>query len=138
MSSLDVTVFSLVAILALVFYYVKKKYSYWKDMGVPYEEPIFPFGNIKGIGKEFHSHHIMKRIYNKCKASGAPFCGMYFYWQPIVLAMTVDFVKTVLAKDSAVFCDRGNYYNEDDGEWLILIINVIVKFIEWKTFIQIH
>lgn len=116
MGSLDFTVISIVSILALAFYLVKKRYSYWKHMGVPYEEPIFPYGNIKGIGKDFHSHQIMKRIYNKCKPSGAPFCGMYFYLQPIVLAMSVDFVKTVLVKDSAIFCDRGNYYNEDDGE----------------------
>jgi cytochrome P450 family 6 len=116
MGSLDVTVFAIVTILALAFYFVKKRYSSWKELGVPYEEPVFPFGNIKGIGKEFHSHQIMKRIYNKCKASGAPFCGMYFYLTPLVLALTTDFVKTVLVKDSAVFCDRGNYYNEDDGK----------------------
>lgn len=116
MGSVDVTVFAIATILALVFYFVRKRYFYWKDMGVPYEEPIFPFGNIKGIGKDFHSHHIMKRIYSKCKATGAPIAGMYFYLQPVVLALSVDFVKAVLVKDSAVFCDRGNYYNEDDGE----------------------
>lgn len=115
MGSADFIAFSLVAILVLALYFVKKRYSYWREMGVPFEKPIFPFGNIKGIGKDFHSHQIMKRIYNKCKASGAPFCGMYFYFSPIVLALTTDFVKTVLVKDSAVFCDRGNYYNEDDG-----------------------
>lgn len=115
MESVNITVFWILVIFGLLFFLIKKRYSYWKDMGVPFEEPIFPYGNIKGIGKDFHSHQIMKRIYNKCKASGAPFAGMYFYFQPIVLAMSVDFVKTVLVKDSAVFCDRGNYYNEDDG-----------------------
>lgn len=124
MGSLDVTIFSAVAILALSVYFVKRRYSYWKEMGVPYENPIFPFGNIKGIGKEFHSHQIMKRIYNKCKATGAPFCGMFFYLQPIVLALSVDFVKTVLCKDSAVFCDRGNYYNEDDDPISAHLFNI--------------
>lgn len=116
MESLNVTAFALFAIFALAFYLVKKRYSYWKDMGVPYEEPTFPYGNIKGIGKEFHFFQIMTRVYNKMKPTGVPFCGMFFYLKPIVLVTNVDFIKKVLIKDNASFADRGNYYNENDGE----------------------
>lgn len=116
MGSVDVTVFSIVAILALAVYFVKKRFAYWKDMGVPYEAPIFPHGNIKGIGIELHPFEVMRRIYTKCKPSGAPFCGMFYYLKPVVVVLSLDFIKTVMVRDSTVFCNRGNYYNEEDGE----------------------
>lgn len=105
---------SLLAIVGLAIYFVKRKYSYWKDMGVPYEEPAFPYGNLKGSGKIYHFSTIMTRAYNKLKPSGAPFCGLFFFLSPVVVATSLDFVKTVLVKDAANFIDRGAYYNEDD------------------------
>lgn len=105
----------LVVLLLLVVYFIKRKYSYWKDMGVPYESPIFPFGNIKGIGKEFHQSVLMKRLYSKMKAEGSPFCGIYFFLSPVVLVTSLDFVRTIMVKDNSYFTDRGSYYNEDDG-----------------------
>lgn len=106
---------SLSVILALAFYLVKRKYSYWKDMGIPYEQPSFPYGNIKGVGKEFHTSTIMTRLYHKFKSAGTPFVGSFFYFSPVVVVTSLDFVKTVLVKDAANFIDRGAYYNEDDG-----------------------
>lgn len=106
---------SLSVILALAFYFVKRKYSYWKDMGIPFEEPSFPYGSIKGIGKVFHPSMIMTRIYHKFKSAGTPFVGIFFYFSPVVLVTSLDFVKTVLVKDAANFLDRGLYYNEEDG-----------------------
>lgn len=106
----------LVAALTLALFFVKRKYSYWKDMGVPYEEPVFPFGNLKGIGKKFHQSVIMDRLYIKMKSAGNPFCGIFFFLSPVVLVTSLDFVRTVLVKDASYFIDRGAYYNEDDGE----------------------
>lgn len=105
-------------ICGLVLYLIKKKYSYWKDMGVPFEAPAFPFGNIKGVGKEFHQSMIMSMLYNKLKHLGTPFVGIYFFLSPVVLVTDLEFVKTVLVKDAASFPDRGGYYNEKDGETL--------------------
>lgn len=107
---------SLAVVLALAIYLVKRKYSYWKDMGIPYEEPAFPYGNIKGVGIEFHTSTIMTRLYDKFKSLGTPFVGSFFYFSPVVIVTSLDFVKTVLVKDAANFIDRGSYYNEEDGE----------------------
>lgn len=105
---------SLFVILSLAVYFVKQKYSYWKNMGVPYIKPVFPFGNLKGSGRKFHFSEVMTRAYNKLKSTGTPFCGLYFFLSPVVVVTSLDFVKTVLVKDAASFIDRGSYYNEKD------------------------
>ena len=105
---------SILVILTLLYLFVKRKYSYWKDMGIPYIEPIFPFGNVKGSGKDFHFSEVMTRAYNQLKEKETPFCGLYFFLSPVALVTSIDFVKTVLVKDAANFIDRGSYYNEED------------------------
>lgn len=127
------TILSLVALLlSLAVYFVKRRYSYWKDMGVPSEAPVFPLGNLKGIGREFHQSKVMQRFYMKLKSAGTPFCGLYFFLSPVVLATSLDFIvrkfqdsssgftdflpqRAVMVKDFSHFTDRGSYYNEDDG-----------------------
>lgn len=109
--------FSLLSVvLALGVYLVKRKFAYWRDMGVPYDEPDFPHGNIKGVGREFHQSQLMERLYGKMKDFGSPFVGLFFYLSPVVLVTSLDFVKTVMVRDAASFIDRGAYYNEEDGE----------------------
>lgn len=113
MGALEIFSLSLL-ILVLSLYFVKRKYSYWKDMGVPYLPPVFPFGNVKGSGKDFHFSTVMTRAYNEFKSCDQPFCGLFFFLSPVVLVTSLDFVKTVLVKDAANFIDRGSYYNEED------------------------
>jgi cytochrome P450 family 6 len=121
---------SCLVILSLMIYFVKRKYSYWKNMGVPYIEPVFPFGNVKGSGKDFHFSEIMTRAYHKLKAKGAPFCGLYFFLYPVVLVTSLDFVKTILVKDAANFIDRGSYYNEKDDPLSVSKHNLIEFYLE--------
>lgn len=85
-------------------------------MGVPFEEPTFPYGNIKGVGRDLHISTIMGRVYNSLKSFDSPFVGMFFFFTPVVLATSLDFVRAVLIKDASNFIDRGTYYNEKDGE----------------------
>ena len=111
-----ISVFTLLAAaLTLVYYFLKQKLNYWKKLGVPYEDPTPPYGNLQGIGKKAHISKILADLYHRMKSAGSPFCGIYFFFSPVVLATSLDFVKAVLVKDSAYFINRGNYYNEDDG-----------------------
>lgn len=107
---------SLSVIVALALYLVKRKYSYWKELGVPCLSPTFPFGNIKGIGRDSHVALVMEKLYNKLKSSDSLFAGIFVFLSPVVLVTSLDFVRTVLVKDSANFIDRGAYYNQEDGE----------------------
>lgn len=115
---------SVLAILALIVFLIKRKFSHWKNMGIPYEDPVFPYGNIKGIGREFHIITIMSRLYHKLKSLETPFVGIFFFFSPVVLVTSLDFVKTVLVKDASYFTDRGQYYNEDDGKYNKEVVKV--------------
>lgn len=84
-------------------------------MGVPFAPPTFPYGNLKGISKNFHQFEIHQKIYEKFKGNGEPFTGVFAYFTPIVLVTSLDFIRTVFVKDSACFIDRGAYYNEKDN-----------------------
>lgn len=115
MGALEI-VSSLAVILALLIYYLKRKYLYWRDMGIPYEEPLFIYGNLKGAGTEFHLCQVLQKLYNKLKSFGAPFSGVFFFFSPVVLVTSLECAKNILVRDFAYFVDRGSYYNEDDGK----------------------
>lgn len=47
--------FSLFTLLvSLIFVWVRRRYSIFNELGFLHEDPKFPVGNLKGIGKEFH------------------------------------------------------------------------------------
>ncbi|XP_055637675.1 probable cytochrome P450 6a13 [Toxorhynchites rutilus septentrionalis] len=98
-------------ILAIL--WVRKRYSYWKDRGVAYVTPTFPSGNLGGMGRNEHISTLMERCYRKLKGNG-PFGGIFFYTNPVAIALDIDFVKNVLVKDFQYFHDRSFYHNEKD------------------------
>nr|AAF97936.1 cytochrome P450 CYP6N3v1 [Aedes albopictus] len=99
--------------LTLAVLWVRKRYSYWKERGIPYVEPSFPSGNIRGMGRKEHFSTQMQRCYKELKGKG-PVGGVFFFINPVALAMDLDFIKTVLVKDFQYFHDRSIYYNEKD------------------------
>lgn len=108
------TVFIVLTVLALLLYYIiKRRYSFWQRHGVPFVKPTFPFGNLKGVGKEFHFCEVAIKFYNENKHR-SPFVGIYFFLSPVVLLTDLDLVKSVMAKDFSVFHERRFYHNEKD------------------------
>lgn len=53
-----------------------------------------------------------------------PFCGLYFFHSPVVLATDLGFVKNVLIKDFSSFQERGVFYNEKDDPLSAHVFNV--------------
>lgn len=98
-----------VSILTIVYAYFKYKFNYWKSRGVPCDEPSIPFGNAKGVGKTIHVGDFTSKLYNKFKASGAKFFGVYFSTIPMAVILDLDLVKNILVKDFTHFNDRGEY-----------------------------
>ncbi|CAD7079529.1 unnamed protein product [Hermetia illucens] len=111
MELISTAVWLVVTLLAVVYYYFQRKFSYWKSRGVPYIEPAFPMGNLswKPSGN-------FREVFNELyKAKGeSPFVGAYFSMSPLVVATDLDFVKDVLVKDFNNFHGRGIYTNEKD------------------------
>lgn len=93
--------------------YFKYKFSYWKNLGVPYVEPRIPYGNIQGRKRKFHSSQVFRRFYDELKVKGK-YGGIYFFTKPTLIVTDLDFVKTVLIKDFQYFHDRGMYHNVKD------------------------
>lgn len=99
-----------VAVVVLIAFWFKKKFSYWEDHGFQFIKPEFPFGSLKGVGFKVHFGEKSKAFYcefrNKAKA-----VGMYFFVAPVILITDLDVVKHVLVKDFNNFHDRGLYVN---------------------------
>ncbi|EDS45780.1 cytochrome P450 6A1 [Culex quinquefasciatus] len=100
-------------VTVMIYVWIKRRYSYWKDRGVPSLEVSFPAGNLQGIGHR-HLGLIMQDLYGKLKGSGAKFGGIYSFLKPMVMVLDLDFAKDVLVREFQYFHDRGMYYNEKD------------------------
>lgn len=80
-------------------------------MGVPYEEPEIPSGNVKGLGKTANMYEITDRLYRQFKGK-CKIYGMYLFVQPSAVVMDLDLIKTILVKDFNSFSDRDFFHNE--------------------------
>lgn len=127
--SLAVTIALLSAIVGVVYFWIRKKYLFFHENGFLHEEPTFPFGNLKGVGKTFHQVYKMKELYKKFKGKASAF-GIYFFVTPTVVITDLELVKHVLVRDFDTFHNRGLYFNEKDdplGAQLFTIEDA-----EWK------
>ena len=52
--ALNVVLGLLAGIIALTYIWVKKRFTYWTDRGVLQVPPVFPFGNLSGVGYKVH------------------------------------------------------------------------------------
>lgn len=101
---------SLGAFLALYAYF-KYSYSYWKNKGVMYLEPSFPFGNIgDAIMQKKTGGLVFQDIYNKLE--GQQYGGTFAFRRPMFVIREPEIIKTVLVKDFVHFHDRGTYFDE--------------------------
>ncbi|XP_062552476.1 probable cytochrome P450 6a13 [Armigeres subalbatus] len=106
-------VYLTVLALTLAVLWVRKRYSYWKERGIPYSKPSFPAGNIRGMGRTEHISAQMQRCYKELKGK-SPIGGIFFFINPVALIMDLDLIKNVLVKDFQHFHDRSVYSNEKD------------------------
>lgn len=124
-----------IASLLILFLYIhfKRRYRYWKDLGVPSIEPTFPTGNVSDFLKtSIHFSYVIQKLYMKLKQLGAndDYGGIYFFGNPVFLVLSPEFAKTVLVKDFHHFMDRGIYFN---GEVDVLSANIFfLRGTKWK------
>ncbi|KAG4079139.1 hypothetical protein HA402_001110 [Bradysia odoriphaga] len=102
-----------IVLITLTAYYLHRIFSYWERRGVPSIRPLILYGNFKELGSKYFLGSMTQKLYNEMKGK-APFCGIYMFLEPMVLALDLDFIKTVLIKDFPNFQDRGLYFNEKD------------------------
>ncbi|CAD7079471.1 unnamed protein product [Hermetia illucens] len=119
MEVLTIILWFLILLVPAVYLYFQKKYSYWKDRGVPYVEPKIPYGSMQtsmNVRDTFN-------IFYKYK-SDFPFVGVYMITAPVVVATDLDFIKDVLIRDFNYFTDHGVYVNEADDPLSVHLFNL--------------
>jgi cytochrome P450 family 6 len=94
------------------YFFVKKKYSYFENRGVPCIKPSFPFGNLQGLGSKLHMFDLMLKAYSELKDKGT-IAGFYNLFQPIYLVTDLEVVTAITVKDFNKFVNRGLFYNEE-------------------------
>ncbi|XP_059610502.1 cytochrome P450 6a8-like [Phlebotomus argentipes] len=109
----NVILVSVVTLMVAGYLYVKKKFQYWEERGIPYVKPEFPFGILKDMGKTKHTSQVFTAAYNELKGKNS-FGGIYFFTKPVVLPTDVELLKNIFVKDFQYFHDRGIYVNEKD------------------------
>lgn len=100
-------------VIIIVYWLVRRQFSYWKHHGIPSLQPIFPFGTVKDARQTVQISEMAAKQYTQMKGKG-PFCGIYISLKPAILALDLEFIKSVLVKDFSSFENRGGYYNEKD------------------------
>ncbi|KAG5871669.1 hypothetical protein JTB14_032274 [Gonioctena quinquepunctata] len=105
-TNVNTSVLLLIFTLYLIYRYSTRNHNYWRDRGVPYEEPVFLAGNLwdvfKGkrqIGK--HLGHLYGRY-----SSDTPYFGIYIMGQPYLVLRSPEIIKSVTIRDFNNFDDR--------------------------------
>lgn len=100
-------------IIGLIYFWILRSLWIFEVDGFLHEKPVFPSGNTKGVGKDYHLVHKELELYKKFKGKALAF-GMYFFTTPHVVVTDLEIVKNVLVRDFDSFHNRGVYFNSRD------------------------
>ena len=120
----------LLSFITFAVYWVRKRYSILEDLGFLHEKPKFPFGNFKGIGKNYHLVDILRRTYNKFN-NQSPIHGLYMFLSSNYVVTDLDLVKEVLIKDFDTFHNRGLFHSKEHDPLNAHLITVEDQ--EWRS-----
>ncbi|KAL5280354.1 CYP3A4.2 family protein [Megaselia abdita] len=102
----------LIAAASLLVFFVWKKFKYWENEGIAFDEPNIPFGSLKPLMKKEKSLGVLvSDIYAKSKE---PFLGIYLMFRPAILVRDAKLCKDILTKSFGSFHDRGVYVDEEN------------------------
>lgn len=110
MSLLLILTALITTLIVSIYFYVKNTFSYWKRKGVPFVEPVFPFGNLKNVFLQKSS--LPGQLSELYKSTDEPFCGIYSSMEPILLVRDPQTVRDILVKDFPYFNERGWFVDE--------------------------
>ncbi|XP_062133730.1 cytochrome P450 6a2-like [Drosophila sulfurigaster albostrigata] len=107
-------IYLVIAISALIAYYIYNNTYYWRNRGIPQDLPHPFYGNMVGFRKNRIVHDMLEEYYNKYRKAGHPFVGFGFLFKKGALIMDIKLAKNVLIKDFSNFTDRGQFHNPRD------------------------
>ncbi|XP_023176908.2 cytochrome P450 6a2-like [Drosophila hydei] len=127
-------IYLLIAISALVAYFLHYNMNYWKSRGIPQDPPHPFYGNMVGFRKNRVLHEIIEEYYIKFRKTGHPFVGFNFLQRRSAFIMDIKLAKNILIKDFTNFADRGQFHNERDDPLTGHLFNLDGK--RWKEMRQ--
>ena len=92
-----------VALSLALYLYVTKNFNRYKDLGVPYEKGVFPFGSYNFIAGT-HFDILTEKIHRKFE--NEKYFGHFLFGKPIVGINDPDVLKQIQVKDFDHFVDR--------------------------------
>lgn len=108
---LSITLTSICLVLiTTVYLYVKKTFSYWQRIGIPYLEPKFPFGNFPNVILQRIS--FSEELQNVYHNSNEPVLGIFTTLKPSILVRDTKIIQDMLKTNFSSFNHRGWYGNE--------------------------
>ncbi|KAI4500374.1 hypothetical protein M0802_004336 [Mischocyttarus mexicanus] len=125
---LDVTVIFLLLMIT-VYFYMTRRFNYWKNRNVMELKPIPFFGNFADCFflRKCPGDFIMD-LHNQ--SAGLPFMGFYVIDKPFFLVRDPELVKHILVKDFDYFSDKYSMTDQNDRlGWTNLFM---IKNPAWK------
>lgn len=112
MNLTEIFLYLILPAAALIFFFFKRKFSYFDELGIPHTKPSFPLGNLSGIGSKFHFFDFCRNVYRDNRGKDV-ICGFYSFIQPIYMVIDPELAKTIMVKDFNFFVNRGQFVNEE-------------------------
>lgn len=113
MSFVDILLYVILPLVVAGYFYVKKKFSYFEEQGIPHFKPSFPLGNMSGVGKTIHALDLLEKLYTEFRGKDV-ITGIFTFTSPTVIVLDLELVKNITVRDFNNFVDRGVFVNEDD------------------------
>lgn len=95
------------SLCALLWWFVRRKYSYFKDRGILHNKPTFPLGNIARVKSLDDLYTWGYDEYLKFRGRNV-LCGMYLGLQPYLVITDLDLISDILDRDFKYFTDHNN------------------------------
>lgn len=124
-----IIVYVIAPIIILGYFFLKKKFAYFEENGIPYVKPSWPMGNIGDLGKTKNMADLLKTVYEECKDKDV-IAGFFTMFKPSLVITDLELAKQILIKDFNNFTDRGVFENPEKD---ILTGNMFsVKGDQWR------
>jgi len=101
-----------VAIVTLLFFYLKYRYTFWQRQGCPVPlKPHIIYGHTREVTemKTWVGEHYANIYYN---TDGYKFVGFYQFQKPKLMIRDLDIIRDVFTKEFSTFPNRGIVFDD--------------------------
>jgi cytochrome P450 family 6 len=113
MDFVNIFVYFVLPAVVLGYFYLKKKYSYFEERGIPFVPAnSWLLGSFGEVRSKFHLADFMVQAYEATKGKDV-IAGYFSVFSPTILVTDLEMIKNVTIKDWNYFSGRGLYVNEE-------------------------